>query len=522
MTVIRFFTTNGIHSKKPAEAIDYLYSDYAAITEEEKQLNQNIEHGALREPPPESISNNKSSVIYAIKHNPHKYKYSSGVIAYHADDTETLQNDPRIEIEYRVLFEEMCFAGLPLEDRLLEWCRHTHAGNIENHFVIPRIHLRTGYYFNPHPPRSESDFRLIVDYLDAKYLLTKADTPVHQQPFGHISPYDPQKKLKLSICQQIRVLHKSSELKNKKDILNWLSSQSFKTQFKVERVELKADHTRLYFSGKTKAIRLKGTLFSCSKRQFTQQPLDLRLLEMELCRRIQKRADFNRKRYRVTQSMVNQQNYELPLFLNKLELSTTAVVVPQDFHALLEAIILLIQTILKLLTALLTGITDEEYDENRRTIISIADSYEERYRAAKAAQYPSHRYVESTIPKRSEANTSTNDDIVPGYVEPTGGVKIRSGNIKIVLDSIRAEIEDEQQFQCSLVERANSTYKCCREISDRNRRIYEFLERSFTNIVQSDNLIQRNIYKLQGMLKKQKSKTHGAGIKIISLEPIEK
>jgi len=122
MTIIRFFTTNGICCKNPAEAIDYLYSDYAAITDEEKKLNTNIEHGPLREPPPESLSNNKSSVIYAIKHNPHKYKYSSGVIAYHAVDTEILRNDLWIEIEYRILFEEMCFAGLPPEDRVIEWC----------------------------------------------------------------------------------------------------------------------------------------------------------------------------------------------------------------------------------------------------------------------------------------------------------------------------------------------------------------------------------------------------------------
>lgn len=509
MTVIRFFTTNGVRCKNSSEAIDYLYSDYSAISEEEKKLNPNIKHGVLREPAPLALSDNQSCVIYAIEHTPHKYKYSSGVIAYHANDTVTLQNDLRIDIEYRMLFEEMCFAGLPPEDRLIEWCRHSHAGNIENHFVIPRIHLKTGYYFNPHPPASESDFKLIVDYLDAKYLLTNADTPEHQQPFGHISPYDPQRKLKLSICQQIRALYKSGELKNKKDILNWLSTSAFKTQFKVERVELKADHTRLYFSGKTKAIRLKGSLFSSSKRQFAKQSLDLSLLERELCKRIQKRADFNQRRYRVTQSMVNPPNYELPLLVNKLDVMDLKVT-HLDSNALLEAILLLIKTIFKLLKALFTGLTGPEHDENRRTIISVASCYEERHRTATATLRSNNQRIDASISDRAERNHATDVNALSKYAELTNGTEDGSGSIETILGSIRAEIEDEQQFENTLIETAHSTDSCCRKIADTNRKLYEFIERSFASIDRSYDVAQRVVYKFQktSLLKRKNNNTN--------------
>ncbi|TOM54148.1 hypothetical protein CGH75_22485, partial [Vibrio parahaemolyticus] len=206
MAVISFFRTSGKDQTNPQAATNYLYGPLCSLTEEQKQIYSDAyqmrksardtndiqtewecdyilqqQKGKRREPPPEAINGNRKAVEYTIAHTPHQHKYVSGVIAHALEDTDKLQANPEIEAEWRELFEDLCFAGFPTEERLIDWVRHTHQGNIENHFLMPRIHLATGLSFNPAPPGHEKDFNLLRDYLNLKHDLVSPLDSLHKR-----------------------------------------------------------------------------------------------------------------------------------------------------------------------------------------------------------------------------------------------------------------------------------------------------------------------------------------------------
>lgn len=92
-----------------------------------------------------------TDITYAIEISPHKYKYTSGVIAHAIEDNQALAA------------QSWYCSGISCIDGGAGFCGITHRGQddlvgttyawtkSENHFLIPRINLRTGKYFNPHP-----------------------------------------------------------------------------------------------------------------------------------------------------------------------------------------------------------------------------------------------------------------------------------------------------------------------------------------------------------------------------------
>ncbi|ELB2252395.1 relaxase/mobilization nuclease domain-containing protein [Vibrio parahaemolyticus] len=364
MAVISFFRTSGVGQSDPHAATNYLYGPLCSLTTDQKkeystayQLRKlareandiqtewecdyilQQQKGKRREPPPESINGNRKAVEYAIEHNPHKHKYVSGVIAHAFEDTEKLQANPEIEAEWRELFEELCFAGFPKDEQLIDWVRHTHQGNIENHFLIPRIHLATGFSFNPAPPGHEQDFNLLRDYLNLKHDLVSPLDSLHKRLTQDGNSFDKRHKLKKAINVWIKDMITSNRVNSRADIIQALSSDKFKEKVGVTHVSESSNFVRLHFKDK-KNVRLYGFVFTeqfRSRDSLTQssEPLQskqsrLEELKDQLDKAIIKRANYNNRRYGLHKSKpefnVSKAHY-LPL--NSRWTATPSFYIPQ-------------------------------------------------------------------------------------------------------------------------------------------------------------------------------------------------
>lgn len=333
MAVISFFRTSGKDQTNPQAATNYLYGPLCSLTEEQKQIYSDAyqmrksardtndiqtewecdyilqqQKGKRREPPPEAINGNRKAVEYAIAHTPHRHKYVSGVIAHALEDTDKLQANPEIETEWRELFEDLCFAGFPTNERLIDWVRHTHQGNIENHFLMPRIHLATGLSFNPAPPGHENDFNLLRDYLNLKHDLASPIDAMYKRLTQEGKGFDKRYKLKEEINLWVSDMIANNRVNNRNDIIQELSSDKFKEKIGVTHISQSDNFIRLHFQDK-KNVRLKGFVFTSqftSKESLMQssesiQSKEERLHELKskLDKVIAKRADYNKSRYRL-------------------------------------------------------------------------------------------------------------------------------------------------------------------------------------------------------------------------------
>ncbi|MCG7493061.1 relaxase/mobilization nuclease domain-containing protein [Thalassobius sp. Cn5-15] len=113
---------------------------------------------------PEVIAGDPNLTCHLIDSNTRKWRYTSGVVAFHVDD------DPYDNQQAAVMqdFEKAAFAGLEGDQANILWVRHQHMGNVELHFLIPRVELYGNRSFNPAPPGSEPYFNALRDYWNAR------------------------------------------------------------------------------------------------------------------------------------------------------------------------------------------------------------------------------------------------------------------------------------------------------------------------------------------------------------------
>ena len=118
---IKFFSAGRGGGAAP---IDYLTAEEVYKEGELKQ----------RDPLPEVLRGEPSQTRALIDSSENEWKYTSGVIAFHADDAPTEEQQQQVMDD----FERLAFAGLEPDQYDILWVRHTHEGNIELHMVTPR------------------------------------------------------------------------------------------------------------------------------------------------------------------------------------------------------------------------------------------------------------------------------------------------------------------------------------------------------------------------------------------------
>lgn len=107
-----------------------------------------------RDPAPVVMRGDPARTCMLIDSSENVWKYTSGVIAFENNDKPT-EAEQR---EVMASFEAMAFAGLEADQYDILWVRHEHEGNVELHYVTPRLELTTGKALNIAPPGHQKAF----------------------------------------------------------------------------------------------------------------------------------------------------------------------------------------------------------------------------------------------------------------------------------------------------------------------------------------------------------------------------
>lgn len=208
-----------------------------------------------RDPLPEVLRGDPAMTCALIDSSENTWKYTSGVIAFHADDAPTEEQQQQVMDD----FERLAFAGLEPDQYNILWVRHTHEGNTELHMVTPRLELHSGKALNIAPPGHLAAFDALRDAWN------------HEQ--GWARPDDPARQRLVSTPENTRNPLLAERKTAREDITNWLVHrvESGLVQDRGGVLESLAEIGEITRSGKDyisikpegfdKAIRLKGALY---------------------------------------------------------------------------------------------------------------------------------------------------------------------------------------------------------------------------------------------------------------------
>lgn len=209
----------------------------------------------VRDPLPEVLRGNAAITRSLIDSSQNEWKYTSGVIAFHADDAPTEAQQQQIMDE----FEELAFAGLAPEQYNILWVRHTHEGNTELHMVTPRLELDSGKSFNIAPPGHLAAFDALRDAWNYEQSWARPDDPARQRLLSqNEKPRSPQLEDRKTARQEITDwLIQRVELgiiTDRDDVLESLKEIGQITRAGKNYISVKPE-------GFTQAIKLKGALY---------------------------------------------------------------------------------------------------------------------------------------------------------------------------------------------------------------------------------------------------------------------
>lgn len=228
---------------------------------------------------------------------------TSGAIAFR--DKEEITQEKKLELIDQF---ERAFLG-NMKDRVnIIWIEHRDKGNLELHFVINKIDLITGKYFNPFPPghipKKDAFVKLKNDELGFEQVEQK-------NPFKTCFTDDERKALlssshnfktldkKAEIDKVVKNLIVSKQVKNRDELVKWFKDNGFNLSRTTEKsISIEIDGGR--------NIRLKGGMYESSNlsyqdifKEFKQQkePFDKNKYLSILATEIDKSNKDNERRF---------------------------------------------------------------------------------------------------------------------------------------------------------------------------------------------------------------------------------
>ncbi|MHA6266484.1 relaxase/mobilization nuclease domain-containing protein [Aliiroseovarius sp. CAU 1755] len=212
--MIRFFK-HGDGSGR--SAIDYLVAnEVPAYDDNRNRIPDQVE---VRTPLPEVLRGDAGQTVDLIDSNYRKWRYTSGVIAFAAEDEPTPAD---IEAVMHG-FEQAAFAGLESDQYDCLWVRHSHKGNTELHFIVPRVELYDGEAFNIAPPRSEYYFNAFRDYWNCLKGWACPDDPDRRRMLKPVFERKDRSEIRDAIREHIVTKIESGQVRNHQDVLAALS-----------------------------------------------------------------------------------------------------------------------------------------------------------------------------------------------------------------------------------------------------------------------------------------------------------
>lgn len=240
-----------------------------------------------RNPPPVILFGDPKRTISLIDSVDNKWKYTSGVIAFGDQDAPTSEEITEVIKS----FEQMAFAGLDPEQYDCLWIMHTHEGNVELHYVTPRVELSSGKALNICPPGYLKMFDTWRDSWNFEKGWSRPEDPARAkliQIGSNLEKTDAARlkagleksgptKAKLEITDWLVERIKSGLVKNRADVINSLSEIGTITKSGETFISL-------HPAGFTKPFRLKGAIYGESFKS-SELESDTRFEESGRCER---------------------------------------------------------------------------------------------------------------------------------------------------------------------------------------------------------------------------------------------
>jgi len=272
-------------------------------------------NGEARDPKPEIVRGDPNVVAEIIDTLPFKYRYSSGVCSFAAEDRVT----PEIQEDIINRFEDAVFSGLAPDRRSIVWIKHQDKGRTELHFVVPRVDLGTGKALNiaPPTPASRQLFDTLRESINLRYGFRDPSDPACKQPVSvpaHVAKLTAQARrvgrsaksdIRQVITERLLASARAGRISNRADVTRSLREQGFT----LSREGI--NYVTVVCPGTGERVRLKGEIFRRHFRPDDLQPPirrhdPARLLVLDRCleRLVEKRASFHRAKYEVTAPLI--------------------------------------------------------------------------------------------------------------------------------------------------------------------------------------------------------------------------
>jgi len=279
-------------------------------------LTRAIDHKGKIRPEVKVLRGNPSLIAELGEGITFKHKYRSAVIAFAPGDRIDQERKNEVLNE----FERLAFAGL--EGNQYTYLAIDHGDHI--HIIAPRIELTTGRSMNIAPPGWQKTYDVLRDYFNTKYNWKSPDIEANPQNkrVANIENLDlPKdvKKAKELINNAVLAAIEQGVIKNHSDTKAYLAKIGEITREGKDYISIKP-------KGFKKAIRLKGAIYEKefdtrrirgnyregksrgNQEIHTDREREVARLRRELERVINKRAKYNRNRYRTLPRENNQEN----------------------------------------------------------------------------------------------------------------------------------------------------------------------------------------------------------------------
>lgn len=253
------------HTTRAVAAIDYFLAG--------EYLDKADGQWKDRDPAPQLLEGDPLQMRTLCDSLTFKNKYTSGVLSFSQAETDKINATPGLKEQLIEELREFAYAGFKNDDsKPLLVVEHSHTGRLELHYLIPRVSLESGLYFNPFPPNYDGkrgpgnnqafikQNDAFVDAMCERYGLQSPRDPAIER---QVKPpvFEPNKgnaAIRQQVVEALDTLIDAGVVKNREHMCKFLEDQG-------ATITRKGDD---YFSFKLpemdKAVRLKGDLYGNS------------------------------------------------------------------------------------------------------------------------------------------------------------------------------------------------------------------------------------------------------------------
>lgn len=220
-----------------------------------------------REPRPVLLEGDPAQMTALCESLSFKNRYTSGVLSFSPQETAKIAATPGLKEQLIEELRSFAYAGVKNDEcKPLLVVQHEHTGRLELHYLIPRVSLESGKYFNPFPPNyngkrgrgADADYRVqndaFTDYVCSKYNLQNPRDPEFARDIK-IHRFDPHRVIKETINEQVKHMVERGAIKSRDDIIGYLEKAGGTITRKGD------DYLSVKFDENKRAIRLKGPMY---------------------------------------------------------------------------------------------------------------------------------------------------------------------------------------------------------------------------------------------------------------------